>query len=242
MEGGLDSTSASKPPFRPAFPTEAKGGPYLCSSFPEHQGRSPRHRSTGSCPRCSCRRRARRGWGTPCTRSRLRSGSRTCGRSNTSLGLLQRLCGGDSPHRRSVPPAPRPPPRPCTSHLQAYAWAVPSPCPRGSWCCTHLYKRVGLTGSPYWRSPGPGDTGWQMLGTRALGMPRTQPPRQPPRSSSRRPSGVCQAGQPHTHPRPSAGNTAPGACLHRGQQSPGPPSPATTPQHTCHHMGHAVSR
>lgn len=75
-EGGPDSTSASKPPFRPAFPVEAKGGsPYLCSSFPEHQGRSPRHRSTGSCPRCSCRRRARRGWGTPCTRSRLRLGA-----------------------------------------------------------------------------------------------------------------------------------------------------------------------
>lgn len=139
-EGGPDSTSASKPPFRPAFPVEAKGGsPYLCSSFPEHQGRSPRHRSTGSCPRCSCRHRARRGWGTPCTRSRLRLGAeRAVGQTPpASLGLLPRLRG--SPRRCSALPAVTLRSLQCTSHLRTCARAVPSPCPRGSWCLAHTF-------------------------------------------------------------------------------------------------------
>lgn len=89
---------------------------------------------------------------------------------------------------------------------------------------THLYRRAGLTGSPGWRSPAPGDTGWQTLGTQALGTPRMQPPRQPPRSSSRRPSSICRAGRPHTRPQPNAGSTAPGACLHRGTVTGSPPA------------------
>ena len=90
---------------------------------------------------------------------------------------------------------------------------------------THLYRRAGLTGSPGWQSPAPGDTGWQTPRTLAWGTPHMWPPTQLPQSNSRHPSGTCQAGQPHTHPHPSAGNKAPGARLQGG---------AVTCPHLCH--------
>lgn len=57
-------------------PQEGELGTYLCSSSHGRPGRSPPHRSSGSCPRCCGRCRARRGRGTLCIRSHLRGGAR----------------------------------------------------------------------------------------------------------------------------------------------------------------------
>lgn len=132
-----------------------------------------------------------------------------------SLGLLLRLHGSRC-RRSALSPTHFPPAGLRLCCARSPPSGLPGP--------THLYRRAGLTRSPSWRSPVPGDTGWQTPGTRVLGTPRTQPPRRPPRSSSRRPSGICRAGPPHTRPHPNAGNTAPGACLHRGTVTGSPPA------------------
>jgi hypothetical protein len=108
-----------------------------------------------------------------------------------------------------------------TSHLPGLDSCWPFPVPQDPLLPAplpqpNLYRRAGQTGSPGWQSPARGDRGWQTPGSQALGKPCTQLPTRPRWSSSKRPSGTCQAGGPHSSPRQTAGNTAPASRLHRG--------------------------
>lgn len=197
-------------------PSLQGGGAYLCSSSPGHPGRSPRHRSSGSCPRCCGRCRGCRCQGTPCTRSRLEVGGHV-----VRTPRPEALRGSDPLNSHF--------PSPGTPHLQDCPLACPplgSHPARASPPPTHLYRTAGRTASPGWRSPVLGGTGWQTPGSRAPHRPRTQRPRQPRWSSSKCPSGTCRAGGPHSRPRPSAGNTAPAARLHRVALPRSDPGPA----------------
>lgn len=161
-----------------------------------------------------------------------------CGRSRKRCRSNASAVPGSAPQVSHLELHAHPPLSPRhTPRLGAPAVLCPLPGLQAPSAPTHLCRRAGQTGSPGWRSPAPGDTGWQMRGTQALGTPHTRPPRRPPLSSSKRPSGICRAGRPHTRPHPNVGNTAPGACLHGGTVIGSPPptlpwSPLAASVHT----------